>query len=536
MSGKQRIIVIGWDGATWDYIDPMLAIGDLPHLAGLLERGARATLRSTVPPFTNVAWPALVTGRRPDHTGIFGGARRKAGSYERLPTNLMEYRGVPVWHWLNRFGYRAGVLNVPMTYPAAALDGYLVSGFDSPTETADVASPPTLFDRWANDGHPYTVLHKEIALMDSQNPHQQRGNLEEFVSNWERLTEEQGEFVAWVWENDPVDMLFVVFSGTDSINHRTRDMAHIRRIYRAADRALGRILATVDDDTGVCLVSDHGSTPAHRYIALYRILHNAGWLSFNPWIATRHLRRLPAPLRSVVPQLWQYLPEPVRQLLSWPLLRIEPRLRETYSNIDWRRTTVYARSGMGPMYLNLQGREPTGTVAPAAYEEMRTAVSDWLLNLRDADGRPLFADVMRREDVYPDADPEDEPPDLVFEPARWSDHVITGYSTDPVVRDIPDEREYGTHTPEGIFVLSGPNVPAGRMLEAADITDVMPTLLAHLGLPIPDSVDGTPQEGAFTTMPALTYLDARQSISEGAVQMEASTEVLERLRALGYLD
>jgi len=531
----ERMLIVGWDGATWAYISPLLAQGKLPNLAALLSRGIRATLRSTIPPYTNIAWPSLVTGRWPAKTGIFDSTRARPGSYEAIPTNLTGYRGVPLWHWLNRFGLRVGVLNVPMTYPATALDGYLISGFDSPRDSPEVAYPRHLLRRWAEQGHPYRILGEETELIARQNPHRPRGDLESFVTGWVRLTEEQGDLVAWLWRAWPVDAMFVVFSATDSINHRTRDMEQIARVYRAADQALGQVLEAIDDRALVCLLSDHGSTSAHHYLALYRALHDGGWICFRPQVAEHFWRRLPGlPGRGTL-GLWQRLPGRARRALSWPLLRWDSRLAVAYGNLDWSRTRVYARSGMGPLYINLEGRQPRGCVSPNEYEALREEVIRFFLQLRDPEGRHLFRQVWRAEELYSGANSADDPPDLVLEPADWSNHLITGYPSDPLLRPIPPEREYGTHTPDGILVLAGPGVRSGAELGAVQIVDIVPTLLAAWGLPVPEEADGRVLVEAFLHPPEERRLASGEAEGKSWSE-EGSQEVLDRLQALGYLD
>jgi predicted AlkP superfamily phosphohydrolase/phosphomutase len=534
----ERVLILGWDGATWKYIDPLLNRGELPHLNQLLAGGGRATLRSTIPPYTNVTWPSMLTGLRPAKTGIYDGIRRRPGSYDQVPTNLLSYRGTPMWQWVNRYGKRAGFINVPTTYPAHPLDGYMISGFDSPRGASDVVYPSDLLDRWAEKGWPYRILEWETALMEGQNPHRPRGDLGAFVQGWINLTREQGEFIAWLWQSEPVDLLMTLFSGTDSINHRTRDPEAIGAVYRAADEALGTLLKAVDDGTLVCLVSDHGSTPAYWYVSLYRLLTEAEWLCFHPEIAPNFWTRLPGGIAPCLSRLWSWLPRTVRRRLSWPWLRLDPRLACGYENIDWKHTVVYALTPMGPLYLNKKGREPEGIVDEAEVEALRDEVICALQNTRDPmSGEPLFAAALRGEEAFPEAPQDDGTlPDILFELADYRYHVITGYPTDPLVRPIPNAKEYGTHTPDGILVLAGPGIRAGVILPRADIVDVFPTLMAAWGLPIPREVDGRVLQEAFTTPLKEKRVESKRNrISADALTPEEVDEVTERLRALGYL-
>jgi hypothetical protein len=95
----------------------------------------------------------------------------------------------------------------------------------------------------------------------------------------------------------------------------------------------------------------------------------------------------------------------------------------------------------------------------------------------------------------------------------------------------------GAHRRDGLIVLAGPGVPAAGDIGTADITDVLPTLLALCGEPVPAGLDGraiaralerdAPEAPDTVVAPAgvpQPYGDA------------AEDDVVARLTALGYLE
>jgi len=63
MSNKDRILVIGLDGATWDILDPLIDEGYLPILRKIKESGVSGVLKSNFPPITGSAWMSIATGK-----------------------------------------------------------------------------------------------------------------------------------------------------------------------------------------------------------------------------------------------------------------------------------------------------------------------------------------------------------------------------------------------------------------------------------------------------------------------------------------
>ena len=60
-----KTLLIGLDGATFSVLDPLMEQGVMPFLKSFFAEGARAGLRTIVPPLTPPAWTSLMTGRTP---------------------------------------------------------------------------------------------------------------------------------------------------------------------------------------------------------------------------------------------------------------------------------------------------------------------------------------------------------------------------------------------------------------------------------------------------------------------------------------
>ena len=100
----------------------------------------------------------------------------------------------------------------------------------------------------------------------------------------------------------------------------------------------------------------------------------------------------------------------------------------------------------------------------------------------------------------------------------------------------------GSHRMNGILVADGPGVRSGKASVDAGVYDITPTILAYLGEPIGDDMDGHALTDLF--VPALakkplehlpTY-DGPGDVPTGHVSSDVDDKALEHLRSLGYIE
>jgi len=213
--------------------------------------------------------------------------------------------------------------------------------------------------------------------------------------------------------------------------------------------------------------------------------------------------------------------------------------------VDWPATTAFGVHLFHPFFgveVNVQGREPEGSVAPSDLPQVRQELVELLRRSSGDLGLPVEA-VMTREEAFGDgADPR--LPDVVL---RLSDdaegvNVVDG----PLVSEAPPPGPHETkayHSMEGVLVMAGRGVRRGEFA-GPGIEDVTPTVLRYLGVTPPDEMTGRVLEelfepGALALEPAATRpVPAMSGTGHGARPISAAEEeeIAAALRGLGYLE
>jgi predicted AlkP superfamily phosphohydrolase/phosphomutase len=129
---RRRVVLIGLDGASWDYLRPLFREGELPNLARVVREGAVATLRSVECHFTPPAWTTLFTGALPSRHGVYTFGRWNAARREFEEVTSADIRVPTLWELASQAGRRVAAVGVPVTYPATPVEGVMVSGLMTP--------------------------------------------------------------------------------------------------------------------------------------------------------------------------------------------------------------------------------------------------------------------------------------------------------------------------------------------------------------------------------------------------------------------
>lgn len=548
-----RIFVIGLDSATYDFVDRWVSEGHLPTFAKLLSQGVKGELQSVIPPVTTPAWTSFLTGKNPANHGLFSWIRRK-GAIGMEPFNKTHIKGESLGELLSRNGKKVGLVNIPSTYPPSEVNGFVVTGLETPSRESGFTYPESLREEL-------------ISRFDYEIERTQKfraGDEESYLKVVENQERKRKEAVLHLMDTNEWDFFMVVFRGTDILNHvffRYQDPGYplddpegaaafgnvLRDHYKMMDQTIAEIWEQLDEDDTILMMSDHGSCAFWRYVYLDNLFMKEGLLNLK--------KSLVGSIRHALFNLG-LTPENVLKLINLLKLRnlarrLLPQKRRVKvssamllgSSVDWSRSVAFPFGGFGQIYINVEGREEEGCVKPGEqYEEVVQQVITALHTLKEPlDGKPMVANVILKEELGADLmDPL--VPDLFV---QWIDDRYADFGGIGMSRDMTSDilaHYSGTHSMRGLFLARGPAFQQGTVIDTARIIDLAPTICHLLDLPVPTDMDGRVLEEAFRPgfmeQNPVRFTDPVDSGTGGehALSEQEKEQVEERLRNLGYID
>lgn len=229
----------------------------------------------------------------------------------------------------------------------------------------------------------------------------------------------------------------------------------LEEFYQQIDQVLGEILPTIDANTTLLVLSDHGFAPYRRSFNLNT------WLWQNGYITRKE--------------------------------NANPDLNEPFADVDWSRTRAYGL-GLNGLYLNLKGREKVGIVDPSQADALLREIRDKLLAVRDtkagssksasaAGDSQVITRVDLASEVYQGPYANSGPDALIGYNRGYRSGWKTILGAFP-----PDVLEDNTNPWSGDHCMDYTKVPgvllSNRKInaDAPALTDIAPTILAEYGI------------------------------------------------------
>jgi predicted AlkP superfamily phosphohydrolase/phosphomutase len=303
-----------------------------------------------------------------------------------------------------------------------------------------------------------------------------------FLEDLYEIEDKQDEMALYTLKNKPWSFFYAYFEAPDRLEHmfwRLIDPQHplydpvlvekygneIRKVYERMDETVGKIRKELAPGTVLFVLSDHG------FHSFRTGLNINTWLVDNGFMFLKGQSEHQMNLRDLYTQ------------------------QNFFINVDWSKTKAYSL-GLGLIFINLQGRERLGSVAPGEeFRQVKADISAKLVALTDPkNGARVVDNVYDSERIY-HGPLTGSAPDLIVgfaEGYRVSWQTALG-AVPAGTLVVNDQKWSGDHCSVDAATTSGFLATNQKLAkEAPSIVDLAPTVLKIFGLPIPADFDGKP--------------------------------------------
>nr|MBC7244289.1 alkaline phosphatase family protein [Chloroflexota bacterium] len=235
--------------------------------------------------------------------------------------------------------------------------------------------------------------------------------------------------------------------------------SYLQKAHTVADGNLKNLLGLVNlADSAIFVLSAHGMIPVHTTVHVNRILLN------------------------------------VRLL--------QTKTSPTGDKVDENKSKAWAwtSGGSAHIYINLQGREWPGAVAPEDYEKVQEQIIQALEGIQDENGQQVFTRILGQQDlstIHLDAPCSGDvfaqaAPGYSLSDELWVKKVLL---PSPYYAEVGFDA--GLDEMHGIFIAAGNGLISGRMIPSVHILDIAPTIAKALDLQPASTMVGHAMEGIW---------------------------------------
>jgi predicted AlkP superfamily phosphohydrolase/phosphomutase len=296
----------------------------------------------------------------------------------------------------------------------------------------------------------------------------------DFVKQATIILEEEVAMAEYELSRFDDGLLFLYFSAIDQVGHMMwRAMVgEEHRAYNEAvdgesrgvlpglyfyfDEFLGRVLDSLDNETCLMVMSDHGFTSWNRAFNLNRWLYDNGYLALKDGVS----------------------PQDVEFLMG----------------VDWDATSIYG-IGINGMHINQMGREGYGIIPPGAPKNqiLDRAIEALEKIVDPLTGERVILNAYKADEIY-SGPYVNEAPDVQIgynRGYRVSDESAIGEISDTILED--NLRHWsGDHCADFNLVPGVLFSNYDIRVDEPALIDMAPTILSLFGIPVPEEMNGKP--------------------------------------------
>lgn len=353
---KKRIFALALDGTPFSLLNELFDIGIMPNFKKLVNNQNFRAMNSVYPPISSVAWTSFMTGRNPAGHNIYGFIEREPETMEVFVPTSLDIKSKTIWEYLSELDKRVFTINVPVTYPPQKINGTMICGFLG-TDILKGTYPPNIGKQLLESGYQIDVDTIKA-----------RTDLHGFIRELNFVLDKRIETILKFYDQEQWDFFMAHIMATDRLHHFVWEFMENRdpywteefyNIYRKIDSFIGILLNKIPNNSEIIILSDHGFTTLKKEVYINKWLFDNNYLKF------------------------------VSQQPPENLTDIHPESK-AYSLIP------------GRIYINLKGREKTGSVSPGLeYERIREELRAKLKQLKDPEtGENIITDVLTKEELY----------------------------------------------------------------------------------------------------------------------------------------